>query len=129
MAGAVDVQRVVRVEGAAREAVLGLAHQRFARRLLADQQRSLHRVRPQSSLDLVAREAGAVAVLGAPDSGHGAVALDGVVAPLVGAVRLDVAHVAGVAILQTRDQYCRLRPPVRDRRDRCRLNHACHSFQ
>lgn len=114
MAAAVVEQRGAHVEGAARERVWALAHQRLARCRLADPSLALllpHRVRPHASIGLAAHEAGVVVALGVPDSGRAAVVPDAVGPDLdllrAEAVHPGEAHVAGAELWQTRDQCCR----------------------
>ena len=90
------------VEGAVRERVSAPAHQRSDRCHTADLARSPHLVRPQASLDLVARGADAVVALDVPDSGRVVVAPDAAGPDpgllRAGAVRLDVALAAAAAL-------------------------------
>ena len=102
VAGAVDARRVAHAADAVRERVSAPAHQRSERCRLVDWSRSPNRVRPQASLDLVARGADAVVALDVPDSGRVVVAPDAV-GPDPGllraeAVHLDVALAAAAAL-------------------------------
>lgn len=102
VAGAVDGQRVAHAADAARERVSALAHQCSERCHPADRPLQPLPVRPQASLDLVARGADAVVALDVPDSGRVAVVPDAVGPelglPQAGAVRLDVALAAAAAL-------------------------------